>query len=120
LSDIRAEELMDDLKNADKDLFIKFRDSKISLDQLRARIAERRFNVRYVTLDDVKPKLAPEILEGLDEYEPIFKMLYGEGEVPVQEVLKPLAPHEANKRCLKSLRFKPLPKKAKQSLCFTA
>jgi hypothetical protein len=51
--------LIDTLKDSDKDLFIKYRDSQITFDQLKCRIAERRFKVSYKCLDDLKSKLDP-------------------------------------------------------------
>jgi hypothetical protein len=40
-------DLAETMKNSDKDLFMKFRDKAITYDQLKARIAERRFHVTY-------------------------------------------------------------------------
>ena len=39
----------------DKDLFVGFRDGKITFKQLQARIFERRGASKFVVLDDMKP-----------------------------------------------------------------
>lgn len=42
------------VQRADKDLFLKLKDGIYTLDQLKARIAERRDGFRYMVLDDLK------------------------------------------------------------------
>lgn len=64
------------LANSDKDLFIKFRDKVLTLDQLKARIAERRFNVKYQCLDDLKGKIDPSFYQDLEDFEKHFKLTY--------------------------------------------
>ena len=59
---------MDALKNSDKDLFIKFRDNNLTQDQLRARIAERKFDVKYVCLDDLKGKINPDFYTNVEKF----------------------------------------------------
>jgi len=57
------EELMDLFKSPiDKYLFILFRDKKITLDQLKARVYEKLLGTSYVVLDDLRDKLEPSIL----------------------------------------------------------
>ena len=52
------------VKKADKDLFLKFKDGVYTLDQLKARIAERRGQggVKYVVLDDLRGQLSERFL----------------------------------------------------------
>lgn len=46
------------IKMADKDLFIKLKDGVYTMDQIKARIAERKNpKMKYVVLDDLKPTL---------------------------------------------------------------
>ena len=100
------DDLMDILKNSDKDLFIKYRDEGITLTQLQARVAERKFNVKYTTLDDLKPRLVKEIYEDLDSFKKVFKMIFHSLDPPVKDLMRELKPHEINDRCLKSISYK--------------
>lgn len=43
------------------------------MDQLKARLAEKNQNVKYVVLDDLRKTLQPEILEGVSD-EVFFKL----------------------------------------------
>lgn len=54
------------LRLSDKDLFIKFRDNKITYDQLRARGAALQKFATYMVLDDFKHKLNPKIMDNLE------------------------------------------------------
>eukprot|EP00347_Sterkiella_histriomuscorum_P010689 403375302 len=45
------------LKYSDKDLYMKFRDEKITYDQFLARVEEKRFGTVYKVLDDLKGKI---------------------------------------------------------------
>jgi|TARA_B110000285_G_C15020453_1_gene561273 hypothetical protein len=49
-----AKEVATYVKKSDKDLFLKLRDGHCTLDQLKARIAERTTGLKYVVLDDLK------------------------------------------------------------------
>ena len=51
------------VRKADKDLFLKLKDGSITLDQLKARIAERKTGLKYVVLDDLKDVLDPKFYE---------------------------------------------------------
>ena len=51
------------VKKSDKDLFIKLRDGQCTLDQLKARIAERTSGIKYVVLDDLNDQLDPRFYE---------------------------------------------------------
>lgn len=94
------------LVKSDKDLFISFRDKKITYDQLQARVAERTGAATYVVFDDIKDQLAPSILEGLDTYGETMKLLYkGKKKLTIQDLLRPLEPWEVNHRCLKSIQY---------------
>ena len=48
------------LHNMDKSLFVQFRDAKITLNQLKARVAERRGLAKYKCFEDVYPHLNKE------------------------------------------------------------
>ncbi|TNV86179.1 hypothetical protein FGO68_gene11142 [Halteria grandinella] len=50
------------LKFCEKGLFIKFRNGKLTYDQLLARVEESRFGTKYTVLDDMIPDLKPEYL----------------------------------------------------------
>lgn len=49
-------ELSEVLEHTEKEQFRQFRSGKITLDQLKARIAERRFGCKYLTMDDLRQK----------------------------------------------------------------
>jgi hypothetical protein len=100
---------MEAILNSDKDLFIKFRDSRLTYDQLRARTAERKCNIVYRCLDDLKQKgdLDPKYYEDIEAFIPYFNMLYGANGT-YKDVLRPLEPYEASKKCLKSIKYNPL------------
>lgn len=100
-------ELLQVTLDADKDLFIKFRDSQLTYDQLKARIAERHFNIAYKCLDDLKEKGAidPKHYENVEAFMPIFNLLYSQA-ATYKDILRPLAPHEVEKRCLRSIKHK--------------
>lgn len=51
------------VKKADKDLFVKLKEGEYTLDQLKARIAERTTGLKYVVLDDLKDSLDPKFYE---------------------------------------------------------
>lgn len=51
------------VRKADKDLFLKLKDGTLTLDQLKARIAERKTGLKYVVLDDLKDGLDPKFYE---------------------------------------------------------
>ncbi len=91
--------------DTDKDLFVKFRDGLMTFDQLQARTAERRYNIIYKCLDDLKEKgvLDPKYYENVEAFMPIFNMLYSSS-TTYKDLLRPLGPHETNKRCLRSIR----------------
>ena len=62
-------EIEDGLASSEKDLFLQFRGKQISLDQLRARVAERQGVATYKVLDDIKDDLHPSVVEDLDRFE---------------------------------------------------
>ncbi len=61
------EEIEDTLQSSDKDLYLQFRDKKITYDQLKARIAERQGIATYKVYDDIKCLLNPALLKRLDQ-----------------------------------------------------
>ena len=60
MSHIKPNELSDAIKYSDKDLFKKFRDKEFTLDQLKSRVSERRFGLKYTVIDDLKGILTAE------------------------------------------------------------
>ena len=105
---VPIQDLSDTLTDADKDLFVKYRDGQLTYDQLRARIAERRYNTVYKCLDDLKEKgtLDAKYYENVEEFLPIFKMLYSQ-DASIEDLLRPLKDYEVNKRCLRSIKHQP-------------
>jgi hypothetical protein len=53
------------IRKADKDLFLKLKDGVYTLDQLKARIAERKNGVKYVVLDDLRGVLSEKFFQDL-------------------------------------------------------
>ena len=51
------------IKLADKDLFLKLKDGQYTMDQIKARIAERKNNIKYTVLDDLKDVLDPDFFK---------------------------------------------------------
>ena len=94
------------LEHCDKDLFIKYRDGTITLDQLKARVTERCFGIKYTVLDDLRPMILPQFLDEkkLKEFMPYMDMIYGKNP-KVKELLRPLKPHEVDFKCLKSVKM---------------
>ena len=59
------------LSLSDKDHYVKFISKELTFDQLRARIADTKFNVKYKVLDDFKDKLDPSFMgENLEKIRP--------------------------------------------------
>ena len=72
----------------DKDHFIKYSTGEITFNQLKRLIAERKYNMKYVTLDDLREHLDPETIKA------------------AQQQRKPGARKSAgNYRCSKSINF---------------
>jgi hypothetical protein len=62
----------------DKDQFAKFCDGRITFEQLRSRVAERRLKVKYTVLDDVRDRLDPSFMgENLKKFKPQILAVYG-------------------------------------------
>ena len=89
---------------------MKFRDKTITYDQLKARIAERRFHVSYKVLDDLKDKIDPSFYTDIEKFRPYFKMIYGgslgfgKKEITHKDILRELQPYETNNKCLRSVK----------------
>jgi hypothetical protein len=77
------------LNTVDKYLFIMFRNKEITLDQLKARVAEKYQGIKYVCLDDLRSSLDPEIIKGMEEemFFKLYKSVIVDGRriVPVEE-----------------------------------
>ena len=63
LRGVTVDEVSGYIKKADKDLFMKLKDGVYTLDQLKARIAERKTGLKYVVLDDLRDTLNPKFFE---------------------------------------------------------
>ena len=102
-ADYRADDIMKALEKTDKDLFIQFRDGLITLNQFKARIAERRGVVKYKVLEDIYPSLEPSIKKEIEENPNIVELIYGKN-ATVADLQRPLEDWESNKRCLRSIK----------------
>ena len=51
------------IKMADKDLFLKLKNGDYTMDQIKARISERKSGIKYVVLDDLKDILDPDFFK---------------------------------------------------------
>ena len=103
---VTKQELMTLLEHSDKDLFKDFRDHKISLAQLKARVYKRRFKVDYTCFDDIKHLMDPAWIDPKNraQFAPTMRMIYGDKFKP-EDVLRQLEPYEVNSHCLNSLRW---------------
>lgn len=63
LRGVTVDEVSGYILKADKDLFMKLKDGVYTLDQLKARIAERKTGLKYVVLDDLRATLDPKFFE---------------------------------------------------------
>ena len=82
------------MTHSDKDLFLQFREHKISMSQLKSRVYMRRFKIDYVTFDDMIPYMDKDWLdeEKKAKFRPIMKQILGENPSP-KDLLKELLPH---------------------------
>lgn len=91
------------LSLSDKDHYVKFIAKELTFDQLRARIADTKFNVKYKVLDDFKDKLDPSFMgENLDKIRPHLQRVYGKNPT-FEQVSAPLKPHQFNVKCMRSI-----------------
>ena len=102
-ADYRADHIMKALEKTDKDLFIQFRDGLITLNQFKARIAERRGLAKYKVLEDIYPNLHPSIKQEIEENPNIVELIYGKN-ATVADLQRPLEDWEVNKRCRRSIK----------------
>lgn len=66
-------------------------------------MSEKRFNVKFTVLDDLIKDLDPSIIgENLVKLKPHLDKVYGKNPT-IEEVLRPLLPHELNQKCMKSV-----------------
>ena len=91
------------------------------MDQLVARVDERRFGMRYVVLDDLKPELLDRFKDPEAElqFAPYMKKIFGEN-YTTADILRPLLPHETNMKCLNSITYDPPQQKVRKSHFFTS
>lgn len=64
------------LSQTDKDLYVKFRDKKMTFDQLRARTAHKNGYATYKVLDDIRDKLDPELLKEKKDLRYMYDLIY--------------------------------------------
>jgi len=110
------------LLRADKELYLKFRSKKLTLDQLQARTAEKlgHCSQGYVVLDDIRAGLHPSVLKTGGMNAVIYQMrthgvAVGDNDNGPRQPLnpkkalealrKPFEPWELNTKCIKSLTF---------------
>ena len=107
------------IEHSHKDLFINFRNRGITLEQLKSRVAERRFGIKYVVLDDLLPHLLERFKDpiALEKFKPTMKKIYGENPC-AKEINRELKPYEVNERCLNSLTHEPKQEKIRESHFF--
>ena len=77
---IRKDDLLRVIEHTHKDLFINFRNRGITLEQLKSRVAERRFGIKYVVLDDLLPNLLDRFKDPVaaEAFRPTMIKIYGE------------------------------------------
>ena len=66
------------LGHVDKALFIEFRNGKLSLAQLKARVAERRGFAKYKVIDDIYADLSQAERDKLSKRSAMTKFLFGD------------------------------------------
>ena len=95
------EEIDYQLAFCDKDLFGKFRDGVITLDQLRARVAEKRGICKYQVYEDLEPQIPLAVKERMKQKHYSYYLLHDKNRPhgPFQE-------WEVNPHCLKSCKYK--------------
>ena len=104
------------LENCDRWIFLKFRDGELTADQLSSRVVERRFGLKYKTLDDLKPYILKQFYDGTGEQKKqILDLIYGDNP---DNITRELLPHEINLKCLRSVNLKPPSRAVKPSPCF--
>jgi len=105
-SGVNIAELDDLIPHIDKELFRSFKEHKISISQLKARVYKRRFKIDYTCFDDIKEDLDPKWLDEKEKekFRPKMKMIFGDNYDP-EELLRQLQPHEVNDKCLRSINW---------------
>lgn len=104
IADYRADEIMKALEITDKELFMKFRDGKITLNQYKARLSEKRGLSTYKVLEDIWPQIHPTIKEDLKKNPEIHHQIYGK-HATASDLQRPLADWELNPHCLRSIKY---------------
>ena len=98
------EELKACVGHVDKTLFMGFRDAKITLDQLKARVAERRGFAKYKVFDDVYSDLNREEREAILKRPNMAVFLFGKKPKP-EMYNRELEPWESDPKCLHSIKY---------------
>lgn len=75
--------------------------------QLKRSIAERKYNIKYKTIDDMSDNLH-ELFKGenLRKSEGLMRLIYGKNPT-IEQINRKLLPHEVNHKCIRSVRLKP-------------
>jgi hypothetical protein len=79
-SHVSAYELNDVIPHLDKELFRGFKEHRLSISQLKARVYKRRFKIDYTCFDDIKDDLDPKWLDPKEKekFKPKMKMIFGD------------------------------------------
>eukprot|EP00347_Sterkiella_histriomuscorum_P021619 403333348 len=95
------------LSEADKKLFVAYRDDQITLDQLKTRVNQKMRRATYKCLDDlVQDGLHLTIIQDLDQAEKLIKMIHGTDsikDVSISDLTQLNKPWQSNPHCLRSL-----------------
>ena len=97
------EQLKVNLPFVDLALFKDLRDARITMTQLKARVAERRGFAKYKVFDDLFPELSLEERETLKKRDK-NSFLFGKNPKP-EDFTRQLQPWESNPRCLRSIKY---------------
>ncbi|CDW81222.1 UNKNOWN [Stylonychia lemnae] len=95
------------LPEADKKLFMAYRDRQITMDQLKTRVNQKMQRATYKCLDDlIQDGLHPSILQNLDQAGKLIQMIHGKdsiNDISIKELTSLDKPWQSNPHCLRSL-----------------
>ena len=95
---------MAQLPFVDKSLFCNMRDGKITLAQLKARVADKRGFAHYKVLDDIYEDMTEEQKSKIRNQPDLAKFLFGKNPKP-EDYSKPLEPWQSDRRCIRSIKY---------------
>lgn len=96
------------MQNCDKDIFARLLDKHITVDQLSQRVVERRFGIRYKTIDDVNLTLVNMRCD--PEHDELRKLVYSDDEQTKSA--------ELDFRCRRSIAKRPGKQPSRKSFFF--